>query len=80
MKLPRDVSGGQLGRALGKLGYALSRQKGSHLRYTSQLGGTHHITIPDHRPVKTGTLHGILKDVAAHHRLTVEELLRQLDL
>ena len=80
MRLPRDVSGGQLGRALGKLGYILARQKGSHLRYTTQQGGTHHITIPDHRPVKTGTIHGIFKDVAAHHGLSVEELLRQLDL
>ena len=80
MRLPRDVSGGQLGRALGKLGYILARQKGSHLRYTTQQGGTHHVTIPEHRPVKTGTLHGILKDVAAHHGFSVDELLRQLDL
>lgn len=80
MRLPRDVSGGQLGRALGKFGYALARQKGSHLRYTTQQRGTHHVTIPDHRPLKTGTLHGILKDVAAHHGLSVDELLRQLEL
>jgi predicted RNA binding protein YcfA (HicA-like mRNA interferase family) len=80
VRLPRDVSGGQLGRALGKLGYVLARQKGSHFRYTTQQGGTHHVTIPDHRPVKTGTLHGILKDVAAHQGLSVEELLRRLDL
>jgi predicted RNA binding protein YcfA (HicA-like mRNA interferase family) len=80
MRLPRDVSGAQLGRALGKLGYVLARQKGSHLRYTTQHGGTHHITIPDHRPIKTGTLHGILKDVATHYGLSMEELVRQLDL
>jgi predicted RNA binding protein YcfA (HicA-like mRNA interferase family) len=80
MRLPRDVSGGQLGRALGKLGYTLARQKGSHLRYTTPQRGTHHVTIPDHRPLKMGTLHGILKDVAAHHGLSVEELVRQLEL
>ena len=80
MRLPRDVSGGQLGRALGKLGYVLARQKGSHMSYTTERGGIHHVTIPDHRPVKTGTLHGILKDVAAHHGLSAEEVLRQLDL
>ena len=80
MKLPRDVSGGQLGRALSKLGYVPTRQKGSHLRYATQQGGTHHVTIPNHSPMKTGTLHGILKDVAAHHGLSVEELVRQLDL
>ena len=80
MRLPRSVSGGQLGRAMARLGYGLVRQKGSHMRYTTSQRGTHHVTIPDHRPIKTGTLHGILKDVAAHHGLSVEELLRQLDL
>ena len=80
MRLPRDVSGSQLGRALSKLGYGLARQKGSHVRYAKQQKGTHHVTIPNHSPIKTGTLHGILKDVAAHHGLSVEELVRQLEL
>lgn len=80
MKLPRDVSGKQLGRALAKLGYGLTRPKGSHRRYTTQQRGEHHVTIPEHSPLKTGTLHGILKDVAAHHGRTVEELVRHLEL
>jgi hypothetical protein len=29
--------------------------------------------------MRTGTLNGILKDVAAHHDLTVKELLRELE-
>ena len=80
MRLPRDVSGRQLAKALGKLGYAFSRQRGSHMRYTTQVHGEHHVAIPDHHPMRLGTLHGILKDVALHHRLTVEELLRELEL
>jgi hypothetical protein len=45
------------------------------------LGGVHHLTIPNHRPLKTGTLlDGVLKPVAAHHKLTVEELLVKLAL
>ena len=80
MRLPRNVSGADLGRALGQLGYVLARQKGSHMRYTTSQRGTHHVTIPDHRPVKTGTLHGILKDVAAHHGMGMEALLQVLEL
>jgi hypothetical protein len=39
------------------------------------------MTIPNHRPLKTGTLlGGILKPVASHHKLTVEELLAKLEL
>jgi hypothetical protein len=39
------------------------------------------VTVPNHRPLKTGTLlGGILKPVAAHHKLTAEELLAKLEL
>jgi predicted RNA binding protein YcfA (HicA-like mRNA interferase family) len=34
MKLPRDVSGNQLAKALAVLGYRVSRQTGSHIRLT----------------------------------------------
>jgi predicted RNA binding protein YcfA (HicA-like mRNA interferase family) len=36
MKLPRDVSGPDLVKALRKLGYEVTRQKGSHIRITTQ--------------------------------------------
>jgi predicted RNA binding protein YcfA (HicA-like mRNA interferase family) len=62
-------------------GYERTRQEGSHIRLTTQVNGTHHVTVPNHRPIKVGTLlNGVLKPVAMHHRLTVEELLRQLGL
>ena len=80
MKLPRDVSGSELGKALRTLGYERTRQRGSHMRYTTQRGGEHHVVIPDHNPMKLGTFHGILKDVATHHRISVEELVRLLEL
>jgi predicted RNA binding protein YcfA (HicA-like mRNA interferase family) len=78
MRVPRDLTGKELIKALGKLGYEVTRQSGSHIRLTTSLKGTHHITIPDHRPIKVGTLAGILGDVAAHHQLTREELLALL--
>jgi len=33
-----------------------------------------------HRPIKAGTLSGILKRIAGHHRVTVDELLKLLSL
>lgn len=80
MKLPRDVSGRQLTKALRKLGYVETRQKGSHIRITTERDGEHHEVVPDHHPVKCGTLNGILKSIALHHRLTLEELLKLLEL
>ena len=80
MKIPRDVNGLQLVKALRILGYAVDRQKGSHIRVTTQQDGENHEVVPHHHPIKTGTLSGILKRIAAHHGLTVEELLAKLDL
>ena len=80
MKLPRDVSGPRLIKALHALGYIAGRQRGSHIRVTTQHGGEHHEVVPNHDPIKIGTFAGILRSIAAHHRLTVEELLEKLDL
>jgi len=80
VKLPRNLDGAQLVRALRTLDYEVTRQRGSHIRVTTQRGGQHHEVIPNHRPIKIGTLSDILKSIAAHHGLTVEQLLDLLDL
>lgn len=55
-KLPRAISGRQLARRLERLGYAIDRQRGSHIRLQSEACGGHKLTIPDHDPIKIGTL------------------------
>jgi predicted RNA binding protein YcfA (HicA-like mRNA interferase family) len=78
MKLPRDVDGRQLAKALNVLGYEVTRQSGSHIRVTTQRDGENHEVIPSHSPIKIGTLSSILKRIASHHNLTVEELSKLL--
>ena len=78
MKLPRDLSGTDLARALERLGYSVTRQTGSHMRLTTHQAGEHHLTVPQHDPVKVGTLRAILSDVADHFGFTREELLESL--
>ncbi len=80
MKLPRDVSGAALVAALRRMGYETVRQRGSHVRVTTQAGGEHHEVVPLHDPIRTKTLSSILKSVARHHGIGVEELVRRLDL
>jgi len=80
MKLPRDATGRRLVNAPRKLGYVENRQRGSHIRITTQRNGQHHEVIPDHHPIKCGTLNSILKSVARHHQMTTQELLRLLEL
>jgi predicted RNA binding protein YcfA (HicA-like mRNA interferase family) len=74
------VDGPHLAAALKVLGYEVTRQKGSHIRVTTQRDGENHEVIPAHSPIKTGTLSSILKRIAAHHRLTVDAVLQMLDL
>ncbi len=78
MKLPRHVSARELIKALAAYGYSVTRQKGSHIRLTTQREGEHHLTIPDHDPLRVGTLSGILRDVGEHFGITREELVKEL--
>ncbi len=78
MRVPRDLSGAELVKRLGKMGYSISRQTGSHLRLTSTVHGEHHVTIPNHDPLRVGTLAAILAAVAAHHGLTRDALIQRL--
>lgn len=78
MKIPRDLSGAELVKRLGRLGYVTTRQTGSHIRLTSTVRGLHHITLPNHDPLKVGTLAAILASVAAHHGINRDELLHKL--
>ena len=80
MKFPRDISGADLVKALRRLDYSVTRQKGSHIRVTTQRNGEHHEVVPSHNPIRTGTLHSILKSIAAHHKIPLDQLLRELDL
>ena len=80
MKIPRDIRADQLVNALGKLGYKTTRQRGSHIRVTTEIGGEHHEVVPRHKSIKVGTLRSILKSVADHHQLSLEELIKTLGL
>ena len=78
MKLPRTVSGEWLAKSLQKLGYQTIRQTGNHIRLTCDTPNQHHITIPNHDPIRVGTLSAILADVASHLKISKEDLIRKL--
>ncbi len=78
MKLPRDVSGERLVKKLEPLGYRVTRQAGSHVRLTCETPTQHHVTIPNHNPLRLGTLSAILGDVATHLKISREELVQKL--
>ena len=75
MKLPRNVSGADLVKGLTKVGYSVTRQKGSHIRMTTKQSGEHHVTVPNHPSVRVGTLAGILSDVGDHLGMERDKLI-----
>ena len=61
-------------KSLKHFGYTVTRQTGSHIRLSTGQNGQHHITIPNHSPIKIGTLAAIIADVAIHFNKTKEEI------
>ena len=78
MKLPRNISGQELVKILTQLGYEKVQQKGSHIKVTTTINGQHHLAIPNHNPIKTGTLNSILRQAANHFGKTKEEIMEIL--
>ena len=57
----------------GGMGTKSPGQVGSHIRLQSSLRGyPHHVTVPDHRNLRLGTLSAILSDVSIY--LNIERL------
>jgi len=78
MKIPRDLAGSDLAKALRTLGYETTRQTGSHVRLTTLTGGEHHVSVPMHKVLPVGTLRSILKEVGRHLDMSAEEVAARL--
>jgi predicted RNA binding protein YcfA (HicA-like mRNA interferase family) len=77
VKLPRDMDASELIKALGRLGYSVVRQTGSHIRLVCA-DPAHALTIPNHRPLRVGTLSAVLSDVGRRHQLERDALIKLL--
>jgi predicted RNA binding protein YcfA (HicA-like mRNA interferase family) len=71
MKCPR-VSGADVCRALGRVGFVRVGQRGSHVKLRNDSGRT--VIVPMHREIAEGTLRSILRQAG----LTMEELVSLL--
>ena len=71
MKLPTDVSGQELVKALLRVGFVVNRQRGSHI-VLRRANPYARVVVPDHKQIRPGTLRQILTEAG----MTVEELLK----
>ena len=70
-KLPRDLSGRQVGKALERLGFEFVHQRGSHLRYRK---GSRRTTVPDYSSLPVG----IVKSILQQADVSLDDLLKHL--
>ena len=79
MRIPRDLYGRDFANHLvRRWAFRELRQTGSHIQIRTDHPSGQSITIPAHWPLKTGTLSGILKDIAEHNQVSREDILRGL--
>ena len=79
MKLPRDLSGAELIKLLCKhFGYRRVNQEGSHVILETGEPRQHRISVPDHAPLRIGTLTAILRAIATVKGVEKEDILRHL--
>ena len=72
-KLPTDLSGRDLVRALERAGFVVKRQRGSHIVLRRENPAAR-VVVPNHKTVRVGTLRSILHEAG----ITVDELLALL--
>jgi predicted RNA binding protein YcfA (HicA-like mRNA interferase family) len=78
MKLPRDLTGAELVKMLGrKYGYRKVNQVGSHIIIETATPRSHRLSVPDHSPLRVGTLNGILRAVASAQNVDREDILNR---
>jgi predicted RNA binding protein YcfA (HicA-like mRNA interferase family) len=68
------VSGRQTVKALGKVGFQVDRQRGSHIILRHSQPPHRRIVVPDHKEIAKGTLRSVIR----HAGLTVDEFARLL--
>ena len=79
MKVPRDLSGAQLIKALCRdWGYRQLHQEGSHIILQTELPGHQRLSVPNHNPLRVGTLNSIVRAVATHKGVDRQAVLNSL--
>jgi predicted RNA binding protein YcfA (HicA-like mRNA interferase family) len=63
--LPR-ISGREVVKAFGKIGYEFDRQKDSHIVLRNVEPPYRRLTVPDHDEVAKGTLRSIIRQAGLH--------------
>jgi predicted RNA binding protein YcfA (HicA-like mRNA interferase family) len=80
MKIPRHLKGITLAENLCKYWeYRIVHQQGSHIILDTHSPSHQRISIPNHNPLRVGTLNSILRSVSTHKQVSKQEILDTLN-
>jgi len=76
MKVPRDLSGAQLVKVLCRdWNYRVVHQEGSHIILQTDTPTHQRLSVPNHNPLRVGTLNGIVRAVSIYKGTERQQLL-----
>ena len=79
MKIPRDLSGAQLVKVLRRdWNYRIVHQEGSHIILETDAPAHQRLSVPNHNPLRVGTLNSIVRAVSFHKGVERQKLLDAL--
>lgn len=77
MKLPRDASGQDLAKVLWR-DYRVVHQSGSHIILQTDLPTSQRLSVPNHNPLRIGTLNAIIRETTRHKGVDRSQILQCL--
>lgn len=79
MKIPRNLKDSDLADILCRSwDYLIIHQQGSHIILETQIPKHQRISIPNHNPLRVGTLNSILRAISLHKQVSKQDILDTL--
>jgi predicted RNA binding protein YcfA (HicA-like mRNA interferase family) len=79
MKIPRNLNGADFAATLvRRWRYGYVHQSGSHIIIETGEPFHQRLSVPNHRPIKSGTLSTLIRLVADHNGVTKQDILNSL--
>ncbi len=79
MKIPRDLKGSYFADVLCRQwDYKVVHQQGSYIILETEIPSHQRISIPNHDPLRLGTLNSILRAVSRHKGVTKPDIVNTL--
>jgi len=79
MRTPRNVDGADFASSLIRhWQYVHVHQAGSHIIIETEIPSHQRLSVPSHKPLKTGTLNTLLRLAADHKRVSKQDILKTL--